>query len=86
MKAKVIVVAKAQPNTVGATPDTYIEITGELPDFASLEEWDAYADRQAKQISDALGIALPGGVYDRLLGRMLTHKASHFRVAHKEVE
>lgn len=78
-----MIVSKADP--VGGTPvpDIRIEITGRLPTWGSLEEWDASCDEQARRIEQALVVSLPGGVYDRLLIRLLTRKASHFRVAHE---
>ena len=62
--------------------DTRIEITGALPDLEYPQETAHYYDNQARQIEEALHRSLPGGTYDRLVGRMLARKASHFRIAH----
>lgn len=35
-------------------------------------------DEQGARLEEALRSVLPGGTYDRLLGHMLTRKASHF--------
>lgn len=81
---KTILVAKAQPTAIThPAPDVTIQICAALPDFhVELDVWDAFCDREAETIEDALISALPGGVYDRLLGLMLKRKASHFRVSH----
>lgn len=58
-------------------------IDGDVPNFdykAPLEECAQFYDEQAQLIFDALTNSLPGGTLDRLLGKMLAHKASHFRV------
>lgn len=75
---------KAQP-TVDPVPNATISITEELPayeTFGSLEKWDRFLDTPAEEIEGVLLQSLPGGVYDRLLGLMLTRKSSHFRVSH----
>lgn len=79
-----LIVSKADPVGGRPVPDIRIEITGTLPTWGSLGEWDASCDEQAERIEQALVLSLPGGVYDRLAGRMLTRKASHLRVAHEE--
>lgn len=79
-----LIVSKADPAGGQPVPDIRIEITGKLTTWGSLGEWDADAGEQARRIEQALALSLPGGVYDRLLGRMLTRKASHLRVAHEE--
>lgn len=87
-----ITIAKAKPTGDKPTPDTHIHITGELPDIPYdgstplgpyLAAMAAHYDEQARQLEEVLIRTLPGGTYDRLLGRMLARKASHFRVAHE---
>jgi len=57
-----------------------LRIEGDMPHFATLEEADASYDQQATGIEDLLHRCLAGGTYDRLVARMLTRAASHFRV------
>jgi hypothetical protein len=84
-----VTVCKADPIGTDAAPDTHIHITGKLPEskgpIESLPEFLAASakvfDSQAEAIEVALHDSLPGGTYDRLLGRMLARKATHFRVA-----
>ncbi len=38
-------------------------------------------DEQGAKLEEALHSVLPGGTYDRLLGCMLTRKASHFVIS-----
>lgn len=78
-----IIISKASP--IGpdqGIPDTCIEIIGTLPDMADLEKAGWYYDQQAQEIEEALYRSLPGGTYDRLVGRLLARKATHFRVPH----
>lgn len=78
-----VIVSKADPAYLGIPIiDMCIEIVGALPEFDDLADAIRYYDGQAQQIEETLHRALPGGVYDRLVGRMLTRKASHFRIAH----
>jgi hypothetical protein len=48
----------------------------------TLEELARTFDGEAQQIAAALIGSLPGGVLDRLVGRLLAYKASHFIVNH----
>lgn len=78
-----LVLGKAEPTvTDHPVPDTHIQIRLALPHFDGLQAWDAYTDREAYVLEEALSEALPGGTYDRLLGRMMTRLATHFRVSH----
>lgn len=52
-------------------PDVTLETLGEL------------FDREARLIAEALIGSLPGGTLDRLVGRLLEYKASHFIVNHE---
>ena len=61
----------------------WIRITEKMPAFEDLDALGIYFDEQAMALEQALINSLPGGVYDRLLGRMLTRKATHFRVIRK---
>jgi len=82
-EGKAVIVSKAQV-VYSDKPviDTRIEVIGSLPAIEGMEEHARYFDRQAQQIEEALNSSLPGGTYDRLAGRMLARKATHFRVAH----
>ncbi len=66
-------------------PKAHIHIEQELPEFRrdsdTLTLLAIQYDQDAEAIEFALIESLPGGTYDRLLGRMLGRKASHFRVA-----
>jgi len=91
--SKIVTVAKADRVWCGETvEDVRIDVNAELPTFdrrkepvelnAWLERVGAWYDEQARMIEEGLYESLPGGTYDRLLGRMLARKASHFRVRH----
>lgn len=84
-----VVVYKAQPTGDRHVPD--LEILGNMcvPDYepvpnASLDHYlaqsEAMHDQQAQLLCDALQASLPGGTLDRLIGKLLLAKASHFRV------
>lgn len=65
--------------------DSSLEISAEIPsDLVELNALGNYFDEQARKIDDLFAWALPGGAYDRLLGRMLARKATHFVIGHKE--
>jgi hypothetical protein len=82
-----LTVSKADPIGEYPAPDAHIHITDKLPKWqATLADLDAYFDGQAGLVDAVLVQSLPGGVYDRLLGRMLARKASHFRVAYQDAE
>lgn len=62
-----------------------IVVDTELPDFDYsdpdlLKKASEFYDQQAHSLLQALTDALPGGTIDRLLAKLLEHKASHFRV------
>lgn len=66
-------------------PNTVIQINGDVKyaaskDYASLEEWSAIFDVEAEKLFVALRDSLPGGTIDRLTGKLLAYKASHFHV------
>lgn len=63
--------------------DMIIHITQHQPPHKDLNAAGRFFDEQARQIEEALHHSLPGGTYDRLLGRMLARKATHFRVSHE---
>lgn len=46
----------------------------------SLDELDKVFNDDAEKLEETLHKTLPGGTYDRLIGMMLTRKASHFIV------
>ena len=64
-----------------------ISIEKELPDSVagSLDEWKTVAQREAIVLEDALISALPQGIYDALLIRMLERKRSLFVVPAEKV-
>lgn len=76
-------------STVVATNGEPVEIAIEQPirrevtDRITLDEQASVFAEHADVIEDALFRSLPGGLYDRLLGRMLQRKASHFIVSHR---
>lgn len=81
---RTVQIYKATP-TVEPVPGVIIQIDMEMPEFK-------YADKdffekavrlyedQADALFNALRDSLPGGTLDRLLGKMLACKATHFRV------
>ena len=82
---KTIIVCKSDSGSKETEP-VKIAICEYLPPYKTMEEWDKFAASQAIMLEMALYDSLPGGVYDRLLGEMLKHKATHFRVAHLSQE
>jgi hypothetical protein len=52
----------------------------------SLEDLAAKFEAEAKLIADVLIESLPGGTFDRLVGRLLACKASHFVVNHNTAQ
>ena len=78
-----IYICKASPTGGEVTPDVKILITEELPRFSyqtPIETVGDQFDKQAQLLFNALTNSLPGGTLDRLLGKMLERKASHFHV------
>lgn len=53
-----------------------------LTEKSSPKEYESVFNLDAMTLEDALHSSLPGGTYDRLLGRMLARKSSHFVVSH----
>lgn len=79
----VVKLAKAAP--VGKTltvVDTVIMIDSEITEFGPTWLGDAadFYEDQAAMLVDALIQSLPGGTLDRVLIRLMEHKASLFRV------
>ena len=60
-----------------------ISIDEEIPDFEKLKAADEFYLSEATKLESALYGVLPGGTYDRLLGKMLERKSTHFRVSHE---
>lgn len=87
MSKNTVFIKKAQAIGSESVPDMVISITQTLSrcagDAMTLEQFVQVFEDQAKDIEEALYGSLPGGTYDRLLGRMLQRKASHFLVTHK---
>lgn len=65
-------------------PQCVIRIVAEWPDSheSSLDVLSAEFDKEAQELADALIASLPGGTLDRLIGRLLSYKASHFVVSY----
>jgi hypothetical protein len=79
----VIHICKANGDRYREIPDTTIHIDADIPEFdfsGALEQAGQFYDKQAETLFVALRDSLPGGTLDRLLGKMLAYKASHFRV------
>ena len=73
-----IIIRKASPVGTQIVPDATIEIVGACPRFNDLNDAAHFYDGQAQKLAIILFNTLPGGVLDRLLAKMLIHKASHF--------
>ncbi len=58
-------------------------IEHEMPKDADLGTAGRVFDAEAEQIFIALRDSLPGGTMDRLVGKLLAYKASHFYVSHE---
>lgn len=77
-------VYKAQATGNQVVEDVVVSIETAFPGgIVSLGFADAIFSKEAEALESALYGALPGGTYDRLLGKMLERKATHFVVAHK---
>jgi hypothetical protein len=77
-EAIAVIVSRAGDTDLGQVPNVRIEIIGELPadlDSRSTRDVQLFYGAQARQIDGALRGSLPGGVYDRLVARMLVAKA-----------
>lgn len=92
MKAKEIVVYKAESGAA-QIPSVIIRLTQSAPDLwrpgeinRSLDAYAEFYDQEAQRLADVLTTSLPGGTLDRLLAKLLTMKASHFRVPWPHVE
>ena len=86
MGDNILLIHKAQAIGTETVRTTVIQISESLPSYETLEMVDSHYNAQAWAIEAALIESLPGGTYDRLLGRMLERKASHFRVAYGGIE
>lgn len=62
--------------------DATLAIHGEPPNFQALGDAAKFYDEQANIVEETLQ-HLPGGVYDRVLGIMMEHKACLLRVRHE---
>ena len=61
--------------------DTQISITGQPPEtWKTLKDAGEFYEHEAEMLFHALSASLPGGTFDRLLGKMLAAKASLLRV------
>jgi len=62
-------------------PDLVIEVGRELPYSMNFLESGRLMMADAVKLEQALYGVLPGGTYDRLLGKLLERKSSHFIVS-----
>lgn len=83
---RVITVSKAEQIGAERIKTARIHISAQVPRYAELDQQDDFFTFEAKAIERTLWLSLPGGTYDRLLGLMLQRKATHFVVAHGELE
>ena len=74
---------KAQATGRQAVENANIVIEEPFPPARSLDVAAEMFAIEAEALEAALYGSLPGGTYDRLLGKMLERKASHFIVSHK---
>lgn len=73
---------KASPVGEEEVPSLAIVFDQEVPDFEHLDDGRmAYRDA-AKEIVEAMGKSLPGGLFDAILVEMMRAKVSLFRVPH----
>lgn len=77
-----IQVCKAEPIGSEHVSSVSINVCKLQPRYSTVEDAAVFFNREADTLEAALYRSLPGGTYDRLLGKMLSRKASHFRVAH----
>ena len=68
-------------------PTFSISAHTEMPDrkagMEAVADSETIFEHDASQIADALIGSLPGGTLDRLVGKLLAYKASHFIVNHE---
>ena len=64
-------------------PDAEIRIELAFQSIDNLELYDRIFLDDAERLERLLYRCLPGGTYDRLLGKMLERKATHFVVSHQ---
>jgi hypothetical protein len=80
---KTVHICKAEGFRDEVNPGVTIRIDTDMPEFdyrQPLEQAGKFYEDQASVLFAALRDSLPGGTLDRLLGKMLAYKASHFRV------
>ena len=59
-----------------------LHFTDRLPKFSDWAQWGEYCTEEARIIESVLYSNLPGGVYDRVLAKMMLRKASLLAVSH----
>lgn len=86
---QVVEIARGKPIGGEQGHDMEIQITSRVPVLTegptgswSFESSAVWFDAQAEKLEIALHCSLPGGTYDRVLGRMLKRKSSHFIISH----
>ena len=83
---KEIIVAKASPIGDQVIESVAIRIETGVPDFGHDRDFvtqaQAFYDAEADKVVDALWTALPGGVIDRVLAKLLERHASLFKIPH----
>jgi len=81
-----ISITKAEPIGDQNIPTLVINIFDVPPQFDSPDDAARWYASQAQLLERRLHGTLPGGTYDRLLGLMLTRKASLLKVAYGGLE
>jgi hypothetical protein len=73
-------ITKTEPIGDHRIPDILLSFAGEPPRFNELSDHAQWFDREAEHLFTVLLHTLPGGTLDRLLGKLLAHRASLFVV------
>lgn len=85
MEPKILYLNKASP-VLQSEPiqEIHLKFCKDLPGFNDSKEAAHHYDNEAQDIFETLVNVLPGGVLDRLLAKLLSHKASLFTVPYGE--
>jgi len=75
-KAEPIYKGQPRPRTIG------IRFVATVPKFNDLAEWASFCENEASKIETVLYNNMPGGIYDRLLAKMMRRRASLLAVSH----
>ena len=77
---KMLVISKALPAGSQVIEDYTIVLTDKPPSFSSLADLAKFFDNDAEDLAEVLEHTLPGGTFDRLVAKLLMHKAGHFMI------